>query len=232
MFKLSLIAVSILLCGLCFGCNTYEPVRFTIRDAETGQPIPKAKIGVHYFYVLDPFHPKDANTVADDHGTATMPIATNCGRHFGASADGYIPLTSPPLYDQFDNPFQMWLYRLPQPTVEVVVPNGYRGLLTITLDPTESRIQEEPGKRHFVFHATAGVVHITTTPLLQDRSRWFFPFPVRYEDGEKIPDRDDRNVNALTTAVRFVGAGREDQLLYVIGDESDQKRIDQTLRAR
>jgi hypothetical protein len=232
-FRLTVVAASVFLGGIGIGCYTYEPVRFCVRDAESGEAIAKAKIEVVHPYVLNLFPPKDAGAVTDEHGDAVVRVADSTPM-FTAEADGYIPPHFLlPVKGRVDRRQEVWLYRLPRPTVEIVLPDGYRGLLTITLEPTESKIQESSGKRHFVFRASAeGAVRIVTTPLLRYPNQWNFPLPVRYEVGGKIPYRDDSGVTALTVAVRPVLGGEGDQLLYVIGDESDLMRMEREIRGR
>lgn len=222
MFKSSPVAVAVMLGSLSLGCNTYQPLQFSVRDAETGEPIPRATIDVHYHYVLDPFHPNATSNLADGQGNAIVKVATKYSGSVATSAEGYIPESEQLLRVKSESPRQEWLYRMPRPTVEIVVPDGYRGLLSITIEPTESRIQDVPGQRHFVFHASdTGNVHIKATPLLSDWSRWFSRLPVSYENGRKIPDRDDHDVAEQHVAARFIGGGGQDQLRYVIGTSED-----------
>jgi len=202
-------------------------VQFRVFDAESGKPIAGAKVETYYLYVLDPFAPKTASAVTNDHGEAEMKVAVHFPREIDASADGFIAFRSPPGPPAPDKVFNLWLYRLPQPTVEIVVPNGYRGRLDIVWERSNSLIQEEPGKRRFVFHASAnGIAQVKASPLLLDDQLFVFAGTSgRYENGAPIPQADYRvgpnDIALRWIDVRWVDNG-DHRTIYVVGTKSDE----------
>jgi hypothetical protein len=171
-----------------------------ILDAETRAPIPSAQIDLHYYPSTpdapEPDHPR---AIANTQGVATLSNKDKMAI-WQVRADGYIEqrLSSnngapPPRYaanatGDYDG--VIYLYKLPEPQLNIVVNDNYTGPLTIQLepaagfdwikvdkinvafaavDPQASYIQKSAGTRVFTETAsTAGVVDLVVTPLLYD----------------------------------------------------------------
>jgi hypothetical protein len=178
------------------------PKRFTVRilDAETRAPISAAQIDLHY-YPSTPDAPEadHPHTIANTQGVATLSKEDKMAI-WQVRADGYIEqrLSSsdgalPPRYaanatGDYDG--VIYLYKLPEPQLNILVNDDYTGPLTIQLepapgfdwikvdeinvafaavDPQASYIQKSAGRRVFTETASAaGVVDLVVTPLLYD----------------------------------------------------------------
>lgn len=199
-FALAAGALLFLSLGGCIAFYGGRSVDVSVKDAETGQPIPNAKVSVGYrrelFGALN--SPGDTERPTGEDGTARVGMAIWNGQYWGASADGYIPTrrtlrggTKP------QHAVDFVLYRKPVPLLRLVVPNGYHGPVTVELAPMPGYIQGKPGARQFEYRVSEdGQVRIDATPLLLGgdafmplRPRWGMDgkMEVVYADGTPIP---------------------------------------------
>lgn len=127
-------------------------------------------------------------------------------------------------------------YRGPAPRVTVVVPEEYHGPLKIHLLPTAGRIQEEPDKREFCFHATeTGDVFIEATPLVRESVNWM-DIECRYANGARIESADgyprpDDPSPALYHLAYLYGRSqlRLKGSLFVIGSRAEYEAVHATV---
>ncbi len=74
----------------CFAFYSYEPVQFSVRDAETGAPIDRAHIEVRYLgNILIWNNPKPADTNTDSTGHAILLITDYQTQMYRVTAAGY-----------------------------------------------------------------------------------------------------------------------------------------------
>jgi hypothetical protein len=215
----------LLLLAAASGCQMLHPqappVDVRVRDAESKSPIAGAEVRV--------WHSGDHSVVT--HGTT--------------GADGLVQVPAPPaedktplLYDataqgylirQTERPSEITptgvvleLYVGPRPTVELVVPDGYKGVLKLTI-----RVQDDlrypPGQRLFTYGVPAsGVAAITLPPIF---NRDHTPdIRARYASGNPIP----RDAKDYEIGCRWLKADPEKEYVMVIGTqwEADQTRRD------
>jgi hypothetical protein len=218
-------------CGLCLsqsGClfYTYKPAKLSILDAETGEPISGAKINTVYVYdlALNPPNPRAVDALADANGSAVMTVATLDCMLWHFNADGYLPLERWGSMAGQTNVVR--LYKMPAPSLTIIVPDGYRGPLTVDLRPSTSWVQGQVGQRDFAFEASStGSVSIDASPLLLRKHYWWFDslnatyksshragFPVLREEGP--PDE---------ISFRYVDGTR--RLLFVVGTQQDLNEL-------
>ena len=149
------------------GCASYSYERLNIVtiDGESGTPVNNARVTVRYIQKFRPLNPPanvDVRTRED--GTATVRVA-DFGPQWKVTAPGYLTFHSSGyrmattrlpdvFYRRPSKTVEIPLYRTPQPIVNVIVPNGYRGPLKVVRLPVDGSIQEHPGQRRFLFSAS------------------------------------------------------------------------------
>jgi hypothetical protein len=129
--------------GGCRCWHSYRPVTILVRDAETREPIPDAKVRLGYYLLLAPFAPKRTAGTTGPDGTVELVAAPYEGRAvLFASADGYFSEGMLRLDDDVIRacdpgrhnhhiPVVVEMFAEPAATVELVVPAGYRGLVRV-----------------------------------------------------------------------------------------------------
>jgi hypothetical protein len=172
------------------------------QDADTKKPIPGAEVWISYPPPASPFAPATSYGRTGNDGLARMQ-ATPCGDTgivVGIAADGYlteekfIPVESVAGLEPahfFENverrpaSFVLPVYPGPHPSVELIVPAGYRGLIK-----AEVQIQEDapcpPGQRSFSYPVSAtGSAQVVGPVLLR---RVIAPdFTAKFSDGTPLP---------------------------------------------
>lgn len=195
-----------LLCPACpiVGCEaltSYRPLPVLVQDAETLKPIAGAEVQVAYARTEDCQPPPICRAKTSGDGIArlqTVPYGSS-GPVVQVSAAGYMgeskyltaeaiqaiePVHHNDKADQRPIAMVVKLFADPEPTVELVLPNGYRGLVK-----AEVAIQADasfpPGQRCFRFEVPeSGVVQVAGPCLLQ---RVFgTDFRARYADGTAL----------------------------------------------
>jgi hypothetical protein len=194
-----------LLLGLSAGCQTlpgYRPVVILARDADTKKPIPEAAVRLSYPLAQISWPSWDSRGVTGNDGIVRLQAASQGDAPFlvELTAHGYLPeaklvpaetvrtIEPAHLFEAVEGrPVSLVLEMVaaqPIPRIELVVANGYRGLVEVEL-----RVQEEasctPGQRSFsCVVPPTGAVQVSVPPLLQ---RFGFPdFSARYADGTPL----------------------------------------------
>jgi hypothetical protein len=217
------------------GCqvfHSYRPVAVLVQDAESRQPVPGAEVRLHYSLHEGAFNPphESAGTTARD-GVARLEAAPYeaGGVVAAASAPGYLPaevsvstaaireVGPAPLFGADERqpvPVVVEVFAGPWPSVELILPTGYRGLLRVKLriDPSAPC---PPGQRCFSYPVPeSGEVEVKGPPLL---GRFSPPeYRARYADGTPL----SRQAAPLEVGLRWlkVQAGEE---CFVVGTQSD-----------
>jgi hypothetical protein len=141
----------------------YDRTRVKVIDAETGEPVAGATVGVDYSGTgwVTP-HGDSAMTAAD--GTAEVRVAGTEGRW---SAEGPDHLRNVDDRARLDSVVRV--YRKPAPTVRLVLPNGFRGAFGfprfIRCDPVDKVADHAPGKRVFDCEVATDVLVRFDDPL-------------------------------------------------------------------
>ena len=209
-----------------------------ILDAETGAPVVGAAVSLHYYpSTPDAPEPNYPRAISNTQGEVTLPRENEMAI-WQVQANGYIEqgLSSkegalPPRYaahSKGDLDGVIYIYRLPEPQLNIRVSDNYTGPLIIQLepasgfdwipvdemnvafaaiDPQASYIQKPAGRR--LFETTAsdeGVVKLKVAPLLYDLKKE----QIQIFDGAGVlPFRDIANPQDLGRGVW--GAVSEDE---------------------
>src|SRR5262249_11215230 len=152
----SLIYLAFLL-ALAPGCQafqSYRPVAVLAQDAETGKPIPGAKVSITYPGARPSEAPWDSSGVTGPDGVAHLQAAPygDFGINVAASLTGYlsadklVPIKSVAALrpaqlfeavDQRSADVVVALFSGPDPSIELVLPAGYQGLVKAEVQPRE-----------------------------------------------------------------------------------------------
>jgi hypothetical protein len=170
----------------CLDLHPYRPVAVLVQDAETKKPIAGAEVRVCYPISRASLSPCESTGLAEDNGIAQVRMApAEGGATLEATARGYLTeilnvpeeavrkLEPAHLFEDTDRRparFVLELYAGPHPTVELVLPTSFRGLVK-----AEVEIQEDaplpPGQRCFRFSAnpvgSSVEVRVVGPPLLR-----------------------------------------------------------------
>jgi hypothetical protein len=155
------------------------------KDAETGQPIPGAKIRITYPGTTPSFAPWESSGVTGPDGVAHLQAAPygNFGINLAGQVQGYLfeerdipikeveAIAPAQLFEAVDHRpvnYVVALYADPRPTVELVLPAGYRGLVKADLQPRED-IPCPPGQRTFRYNVPSTGAVTVSGPLLLKR---------------------------------------------------------------
>jgi hypothetical protein len=190
--------------AIASGCQAlypYRPISVLVRDAETKQPISGAEVLIDYPFTPPSHAPWDSSGTTAADGMARLKAAP-AGGDIGveARAKGYLfeDTILPPeavrpgdtahsakAVDPHAPTVVLDLYAEPRPTVELVVPNGYRGVVK-----AELQIQEDapcpPGQRCFSYEVPASGIISVTGPSLLHR---VLDYRFRYADGTPLTRR-------------------------------------------
>jgi hypothetical protein len=209
------------------GCqlfHDYKPVTVLVRDAETKQPISNANVTITHHEMLDPFVAHDSAGVTGVDGQTHLQTATDPMTFMSLTAQGYLPLyfalSSLPDTNhkgQMDNhPMTVELYALPGPTVELTLPNDYRGLLKIEVLPTAE--QGIPGQRTFEVNVAASGIVQAKLPAGLAR-QLHIDVKARFADG--TPVKNDPTPAEI--GLRWVTCINQGDEFFVVGTERDYK---------
>jgi hypothetical protein len=220
--------------GTTPGCqvlHAYRPVVVEVRDAETGKPIPGAEVRLTYPLTRPSAAPCISSGTTADDGIAHLRAAPEGegGLRVEAHAGRYMPevLSVPveaieeiepaPLIGA-DHPrsvnFVLPMWARPSPTVELVVPDGFRGLIR-----AEVQVHDEapcpPGQRHFSYQVDSSGYALVSGPGLLRRV--YTPdFHARFADGTPLA----RQGGVLDVVFRPLKADVDIQY-FVVGNQKD-----------
>ena len=205
----------VLLLALAPGCQVlyrYKPVPILVRDAETKAPIAGAEVHISYPLIRPSTAPYESVETTAQDGMAHLRAAPGCdaGIVMTAAAKGYMSeersvlaetirdLPSPPLVKTADPPpapFVVELYAEPHPTIELVVPAGYRGVVECTVE-----IQEDApfprGQRCFSCEvSSSGVARLKGPPLLRRVSA--LDYRAKFADGTPLSHQAEASALSL-----------------------------------
>jgi hypothetical protein len=196
-----------LLLALAPGCLALprpRPVGVLARNAETKQPIPGAEVRISYAPTPSPLAPSDSSGTTGGDGIARMRATPygDAGVVVEVAAKGYLSeekvlpveavaaLAPAGLFEAVERrpaSVVVELYAEPRPTVELVVPAGYRGPVKVAIQARDD-VPCPPGQRCFRYAVPdSGVVEATGPALLR---RVFPPeFRARSAGGAELSGR-------------------------------------------
>jgi hypothetical protein len=239
----SLLALLLLLCANsgCRFLHGYRPVNIQVRDAETHQPIPGARVRVGYYLLVDPRAPKLRIGATDDEGKVTLRVAPYEGRAvLVATAPGYFTEGMQSLDDGVIRAFDLddekhkefvivEMYAEPAAVVELIVPAGYRGLIEVRTQVDEAAQPIHPR----LFRATVsaeGLAVVKGPPLL--RRAECVDFQAHFDDGTPLEppsdaaQADGQPARAKAQADRRTAFANENCCdLWPLGDEMEEPRF-------
>ena len=169
------------------GCQVftaYRPVEVLVQDIESKQPIPGATVHLSYPSTPRGDAPRESTETTRENGVAVVQIApcSDLDILVEVQAPGHLSeyknlpmeaareLGSGHWYQQADErPIHivMELYADPSPTVELVLPAGYHGVVRVEMQ-SRNIVPSPPGQRCFRYNVSAaGDVQIVGPPLLR-----------------------------------------------------------------
>jgi hypothetical protein len=214
----------------------YHPIKVAVYDAETDAPIPDATVSVHYLGIYLLGRPESDPATTDDKGMATIWVAAGEHPMWWASAKRHLNACE----GEPNKDVRVFrLYKSPRPQIAIVVPNGYRGPVKIDMRLVGGRVQENIGKRDFVFRASrSGYVAFDATPLLLETED---PIDLKsnivavHDDGSRVRE-DDYRLGSPDVGLRWVADGGDGRRfvrrLYVIGTYADKLALHATIERR
>jgi hypothetical protein len=225
---------AILLMAAFAGCqslHSYRPVVFLVRDAETHQPITEAEVQVCYPLTRPSVAPHDAKGSTNEQGTARLEVALvdDDVIHAEASARGYmtegirLPLEvvrackPSPLFGNDEKRainFMLDLYAEPRFQIELVLPNGYRGIVRADVQLQE-QLPAAPGQRSYSYQVGPKGDVLVNGPVVL---RHVMPrdYRARFADGTPL------KTDPASTDVALRPLRAEGQVEYfVVGIESE-----------
>jgi hypothetical protein len=197
------LSAPVLLFVLVPGCQVLSrsrPVAILARDAETKQPIARAEVVLSYPTSSVPMTPGDSSGVTGADGVVHLQATpTGPGARVEVSASGYLSANSyltadavqalapAGFFEKVETrppSLTVDLYSGPSPTVELILPMAFRGLVQADL-----QIQENapcpPGQRCFRYEVpSSGEVAVVGPPLL--RRVFAVDFRAGYADGTPL----------------------------------------------
>jgi hypothetical protein len=219
----------------CQALSPYRPVAILVCDADTKQPIPEAVVRLSYPFAQNSCWPGDARGRTGADGIVRLGAAClgDARVLVETTAGGYLPeaklmpaetvraLEPAHFFEAAERrPVTLTLEMLaeqPIPTIELVLPTGYRGLVEADL-----RVQGDapgaPGQRSFTCTVPpSGTVQLSVPRLFQ---RFACPrFTARYADGAPLKD------NAQGAEVGFWEVKAEGhRYTFLVGTQDEHAR--------
>ncbi len=167
----------------CLSLHRYRPVSVLVRDAETKKPLAAADLHVSYPLTRASLSPTESTAATGDDGIAHLSVAaTDTGLSIEAAARGYLPevlnvtgeaasrIEPAHLFEDTDRrpaTFVLEMYAGPRPTVELILPDAFRGVVK-----AEVQVQDDaplpPGQRSFRFRVNeTGEVQVVGPAMLR-----------------------------------------------------------------
>jgi hypothetical protein len=226
----------------CFSFYSYRPVSVLVRDAETGKPIPDAGVNIWYPLGSGTAPPVESSAMSDSAGIAHLQAAPHgdAGVMVTAKAPGYlfvehavsseaIARIEPDHWFMKAEPrpasIVVDMYAEPRPAVEMLVPNGFRGILHLRLHLRDDVVWTT-GQR--VFPCTVGSSGIAEVELASSLRR-FYPLGIRakFADGTIL----SREAAPQELGLRWLKSEPGEET-FVVGTKSEYDEINTALRPK
>jgi hypothetical protein len=178
-----------------------------VRDAETKEVIPGAQVRIWHPAV----HSTSTSGTTGTDGVAHVPQppTDSTPLNYELAANGYLPRQTDQPVERTASGVVVELYHGPRPTVDLVVPTGYRGVVKATVLVKDGT--GKPGQRVFTESVPqSGVVQVAIPPII---GRGHTPdLRARYADGTPLP----RDAKDYKVGCRWLKAD-EGEYVFVIG---------------
>ncbi len=235
-FARCLLCLALVGAPACQSFYSYRPMTIQARDAETGQPISGAVVHISYPLVHASQAPYDSVDATGPDGQVHLQAAPfgPAGVLVEAKAHGYLmEQMTLPVENVQDVPRAGWfedvnkrpatltidLYAEPRPTIELVLPVSFRGVLSVEVK-TDPKAPRTRGQRCFTYPvANGGNLELAGPPLLARVAA--LDYSARYTDGTKL-SRDAKGLE-----IGFWGLNADgNRLTFLVGtrDEFEAKR--------
>jgi hypothetical protein len=228
----------------CFWCHVYRPVDILVRDAETKQPIEQATVTLNYqTYMMDFFAPWPCSGTSSGDGKLSV-LATPYGLDdisLTAQAEGYLFVSrSYPFTREQKLPLEQvrtisptkflcpWtrgnpdviveMYAKPAPTVELIVPPGYRGPIKVDFEIDENNSVHRSNRLYTAVVLPAGLAKVKGDALLRQLSS--VDFRVRFAD-QNYSTLLEKN---SPIELHFVDCS-ENSILFALGTRADKEKV-------
>jgi hypothetical protein len=229
------VALFVTLAPGCLTLHLYRPVVFLVRDAETKQPIAAAQLHISYPLVRPSAVPQESNGTTDNQGVARLraiPVG-DASPWVEVTANGYLSeglslaadavRAIPPTWllgtgNQGRGPFVVEMYAEPRFQIELVLPDGFRGLVKAKVQ-LQDNIPAPPRQRFYSYTvAPTGDVVVQGPTLLR---RVFAPdYRARFADGTLLDPQP------APTEIGLRPLKREDNVEYfVVGNQCDRDQL-------
>jgi hypothetical protein len=223
----------LLLLAVAPGCLSLpgdRPLPVQVIDAETKQPVRAATVQIVYPFAPSPWEARGSTATTADTGIARLRVsADDPAVTLEVAALGYLsdeqPVPAPavkalPAPGWFENTDRrpaalvVELYAAPRPTVDLVLPPGFRGKVRAALRVVDDA-PAVPGLRHFSADIPpTGVADVVGPPVL--RRAFATDFRLRYADGTRLSQ------NARESEVGYWWLSTEgDVQVFLVGTKAD-----------
>ena len=235
-----ILAACLAVLRVCTLSYSVERIAVRVVDPESGTPVEGARIEITYLMILlwPVFNPPPGVDVRTDlEGRAEFQIA-DLGSELRITRPGYIDVwvpteprdghLHPRHYEESDDGerrITVPLYRAPEPSVTVVLPDGYRGPVAVELRPSDRDVQASGPQRESVFEADArGRVVIEASPLLYEQ-RTLLDLDARFTSGRSVGETVDASSGEKVSFVKVEFDARRLRALFVVGTKADHERL-------
>ncbi|OAI49012.1 hypothetical protein AYO44_01005 [Planctomycetaceae bacterium SCGC AG-212-F19] len=238
------VLLPVLLLSVAPGCQAYyryQPISVLALDAETKMPIAGAQVRISYPLMPAVSVPVNSSGTTGTDGVVLLRAAasSDAGPLVEVTASGYLfeeksasveVLRAPeatqrvPTEGERSARLVLELYAEPPPTIELVLPTGYRGVVKVDVQ-TQDQAPATVGQRCFSYEVPAsGVVQITGPALL----RRVLPaeFRARFTDGTAL-SREPKDMELGIWCVQW----EEKHLDFWVGTQRDYESYRPSLRA-
>jgi hypothetical protein len=215
----------------CQAFHLYRPMPVLALDADTKQPIPGVAVNVSYPLAQQYFAPWESAGTTGQDGVARLRAAPygDGGILVDVAAKGYMNEQKFLTKDEVQAVAPAYLFEdvqrrtpqlvveliaAPRPTVEIVVPPGFAGMVKAKIQIQENA-PRAPGQRNFTYDLPpSGEILITGPPLF----RHVVLTDLRFKDGSARP----LSLHAKETAFGYWFVKQEENYYYfLIGSQSE-----------
>lgn len=207
------------------GCQLLHPtppLDISVRDAETKAPIPDAHVTVWRASLET--SPKSGNTGPDGAVKIPAPPTADTPLLYEVVARGYLTRQTDVPAIRTANGGVLEVFAEPRPYVELVLPDGYKGLIRARIR-VQPDVQVPFRQRQYAFNVPpSGVVDVILPPIF---TRGSTPdIRVRYANGTTLP----RTAKDYEIGCRWLQADAENGYIFVIGTQYETDEIRRNIK--
>ena len=206
----------------CQSLHPQQPVDVQVRDAETKKPIESAQVRV--WHSADHAVTTTGTTGPDGMAHVPAPPAADSPYFYEVKARGYLQRPAELPVERTTTGAIVELFAGPEPTLELVIPTGFRGAVKATIR-VQKDLPYQPGQRLFSFPVSAiGVVDAVLPPIFTPGTT---PnIRMRYQDGTPL----ERNAKDFDIGCRWLKSDPESAYIFVVGTQWEADEIRRALQ--